>query len=84
MKRMKHLNAGCPRCLSGIMTPHSVDRDVRGILNRELITDTYTMKVGDMIISTCSLDICGYTETLATPQTLTNAKILMRQRLNSH
>lgn len=84
MVKLMHLNAGCPRCMSGIMTPHSVDREVRGSLNRELLSDTYTPKVGDMIVSTCSLDECGYTETLATPQTLSNAKILMRQRLNSH
>jgi hypothetical protein len=84
MKNMMHLNASCPRCMSGIMTPHSVDREVRGIINRNLISDTYIPKIGDMIVSTCTLEECGYTEILATPQTLTNAKILMRQRLNSH
>ena len=80
MTDLMHVFASCPRCNSGVMTPYAILKLVNGYTKTELISrysETHNQK-GEFIQTICSLDKCGYSETLATPTTLLEHKKKMR------
>lgn len=83
MFNLMHIHSNCPRCNSGILMPHSILRDEEGLVRRYYIHDEHVPQSGDMVVTICSLEQCGYTETLATPQTLANAHVHARKRLQT-
>lgn len=74
--RLIHLHSACPRCKSGIMTPYSIINYQEGIPKMHLIDSDEKQELnnGEFILTICSLEQCGYTEQIASPNTLYNHK----------
>ena len=63
------------------MTPCAVIREVDGLLKKEVIDELYQPETDEFILTVCSLDICGYTETMATPSVLIKHEKERRRKL---
>lgn len=74
MVDLMHIRTSCPRCHSGIMTPHNILRIQNDTIHIKSVHDSHEPVDGEIILTTCSLDVCGYTEMLATPQILSENK----------
>ncbi|MEK5105021.1 hypothetical protein MKX83_24070 [Cytobacillus sp. FSL M8-0252] len=74
MNKLLHIHSSCPRCKRGFMTPYSIIRYEDNAFKMIEINTPHNwekdLKEGDFILSICSLDICGYTERIATQNTL--------------